>query len=172
MLMKLNLILAVETLVLIASLFLLIHISKNQLSKWYRYAGIAIVVFVMGLMLCTMVASCRMCGKNRKSDCEMGSQRMKMKCMSAEMQSGCCAQMMHGCNGGGMDCGSGKEMGMNSGSCGMNKSSCCMMGKSEGCCDGMNKAECAAGGDSEKEECMRKCEGDSLVKKKVIIKKK
>ncbi|MBI2269624.1 MAG: hypothetical protein HYU69_04615 [Bacteroidetes bacterium] len=174
MLVKLNLALAFETLVLIAALFLLIYINKNQLSKWYRYAGIAIVVFIMGLMLCSVAASCRMCGHKKMGGCEMSGmgKHKRMMCMSATMQGGCCEQMMQGCGNKMMGCGMGHGMGMgmHHGSCGMGMGSGCMMGSDKGHC-GMDKEDCGMKNDDEKEECMKKCGKDSIIKKEVIIKK-
>ena len=90
-----------------------------------------------------------------------------MKCMDGQMQGDCCEQM--GNTNGGMGCANGHGMQMNK-SCGKNMSSCHMMEKKDDCCEGMDEKACDSEGD--KEECIRKCEGDSLVKKEVIIKKK
>lgn len=176
MLVKLNAALAFETLVLIAALFLLIYINKNQLSKWYRYAGIAIVIFVSGLILCSIGAGCRMARHHKMAGCEMGG-GMRMQMMMNGGMGGCCEQMMPGCGMGMgmMGCGMGHGMRMHRGSWG---GECCEKGKRGGrcemededdCCE-MKKGKCDKEDDEEKEECMKKCKKDS-VKKEVIIKK-
>lgn len=172
MLLKLNLAFAVETIALIASLFLLIYINKNQLSKWYRYAGISIFIFVIGLMLCTATSCFKMCGHGRKSGCEMGGGKQIHKMyMNKGMNSGGCDMMMQGCGNKMSHC--GKGMGMNDGSnCKMNKNSCCEMGSDDACCE-MSKGKCDMdmGDSNDKAECKMKCKKDSIVKKEVIIKK-
>ena len=169
MLIVLNLALALETLVLIASLFLLIYINKNQLSKWYRYAGIAIVVFIGGLMICTMGAGCRMACHHRMgmSECEMGGgQRMNMMFMHRGM--GECSEGMSGCEEERMECRRGFEGRMHRGGCDMEMKGNCEMREKEGCCEeGMHKGKC----EKEQKECEHKCSPDSA-KKEMMIKKK
>jgi hypothetical protein len=183
MLVKCNLALAIETLVLIAAIFLYIHINKNQLSKWFRYAGIAIIVFVLGLILCSMLACCRMCchrgmGGMERDGRGMGDgPRMEMMYMHQGM--------MGDCSEGRGECSEGKRMfrhgrmghgrmGMGYGSHCMEGGSCemsgkCEMGEKEECCEGkMEKGKCEMGG---KEECCRASKADS-VKKALTVKKK
>jgi ABC-type nickel/cobalt efflux system permease component RcnA len=171
MLIKLNLALAIETMVLIASLFLLIYINKNQLSRWFRYAGIAIVAFILGLMLCTVCCACRMHCK-RMNDCEMGHSDGARMHMNQGMGD-CCGQMASGCHD--------RERGMSRhhGSCSMSMGNGCEMGAKEGCCEKMGKGKCGKEDDEDDEEeeddAKGKCMSgghDSIVKKEVVIKRK
>lgn len=170
--LKINFLLSFEVLVLIASIYLMSHISRNQLGKWYRYGGIAIIVFMLGIMTCTTVAgvhhSCSMNGNCGGGECKM------------KMISGHCG--MGGMKGCSMMMG-GHGMGM----CGMNKGmDCCKGGMQIDCCKGMS-GHC----EMEKEEscCGKKMEGckmedkddddmeehmekEVIIKKDTIIKKK
>jgi len=58
---------SVELLVLIAGLFLMVYIAKQQLSKWYSYGSAAIVIFTLIMIICTCcTALCmRHCGDNK-----------------------------------------------------------------------------------------------------------
>ena len=181
MILKLNIALALEAFVLLSALFFLIYVNKNQLSKWYRYAGIAIIVFIIGLMLCTMCAGCKMCHHGGEGSEMEGRHHMKMMYMDREMQEGCCDEMMEGCERGGMDC-ERRNMRMHHRSHGRNM---------EGCCEEMGRGDCCEGGGGEceegngtcemdgKGECKMKGKGecksgmkkDTIIRKEVVIKK-
>lgn len=65
---------SVELLVLIASLFLMVYIAKQQLSKWYSYGSAAIIIFTLIMIICTCCAALcmRHCGNNRMNrECDM-----------------------------------------------------------------------------------------------------
>lgn len=53
--LHLLLLLTFEILTLIAAFFLLIHVNKQQLSKWYRHAGKTIVVILHVIILATFI---------------------------------------------------------------------------------------------------------------------
>lgn len=53
--LHLILLLTIELLALIAALFLLIYINKQQLSKWYLHAGKAIVASLHIIILATFI---------------------------------------------------------------------------------------------------------------------
>jgi hypothetical protein len=142
MVLQINLVLAFQTFVLITALFLLIYINKNQLGKWYRGGAIAVIIFIICLMICTTVNSCRM-------SCNHGM----------EMQGVC------------PDPGRMKEMFMRKGSCETERGGamdqregCCEDAKSKGCCEDV-KSEGKA-----KSKGM--CEMDSTVKKEAPVRMK
>lgn len=120
---KLALLLSVELFVLIAAIFLLVYITKQQVSKWFTYGGAAIVITILGLMICSVCCAicCKGCGKNRmKKECRIEQKR-------------CTRMMMKG------DCSEGKMMG--EGNCCKKEAACeikeeeCEM-KKEACCKG------------------------------------
>lgn len=166
--MKINFLLSFEVLVLIASIYLMSHISRNQLGKWYRYGGIAIIVFVFGIMTCTIVTGvhhgCMMNKECGGGECKM--EMMKGDCGMGGMK-GC--SMMMGGHGMGM-CGMNKRMDCCNGGmqmdCGKGMSGHCEMEKEESYCE--KKMEgCKM--DGEDDEHMEK---EVIIKKDTIIKKK
>lgn len=166
---------AFEALVLIASILLLAYINKNQLSKWYKFAAMAIVAFVLGLMLCSVFGACRSnCGKGEmcgmKKECRTEMRHMKgAVCMRDMDRNGDC------CEGKEMSC---EKSNKSESCCSMKdkKDVCCKMGEMDDCCSADKKADC-------KKVCMIECkkEGkvsckhgnkkDSILKEEVIIKK-
>ena len=146
--------LSVELLVLIAAIFLLVYITKSQVSKWFTYSTALIIVVVILMMVCTVC--CTMCMRH----CGMEG-GMRKECRM-EMQMGGPEGMMmeHRMHGG---C---EHEGMGEGECENEMKECEMHEGGEGkqCCKkGMHE-----------EKCMEKemNEGKDSVKKVVIIKKK
>ncbi|MCC6691191.1 MAG: hypothetical protein IT235_06620 [Bacteroidia bacterium] len=140
----------------------MIYINKNQLSKWYRYAGIAIIVFVLGLMLCSIGAGCRMSCYNKMRMEGCGMERGMGMMHGQHCMSGGCDKMMPSCHKGGSSMQG----------CEMDKSNCCEMHEEEGCCAKQGKTSC------EHEEWDEEDDDDAgmtkmdTVKKEVIINKK
>ena len=169
---KLPLLLSVELLVLIAGIFLLVYIAKQQVSKWYTYGTSLIVIFTVGMMICSVCcAVCmRHCGpQGMREECRMDEKcgpggmmhpGMRGECNHEMMREGKCEkEMMEGdeCEKGMMGKGGCekdmKECEMKAGGGDM---PCCKKGMHEGKCDKM-------GGGAEK---------DSIIKKEIIIRKK
>jgi hypothetical protein len=182
MLVKCNLALAIETFVLIAAIFLFIYIQKNELSKWFRYAGIAIIAFVLGLMLCSMLACCRIACKQKMEMQYRHDGFMRGECSEGR---GECSEGRGECSEGRGECSEGRfegrmghgRMGMHhrgrgescemDGKCEMGKGSCEMESKCE-----MGKGACPMEGKGEmgeKKECCMKADS---AKKAMIPKKK
>jgi hypothetical protein len=140
---KLALLASVELFVLIAAIFLLVYITKQQVSKWFTYSTVAIVITILAMMICTMccVLCCRHCGQNRmQNECRFEEERCN-KMMMFRMQNhegGCPEEMM------------------------MHEGNCCK--EKEGACE--MKKECCEG----KEGKMMKV--DSSKKEVIIIKRK
>ncbi len=154
--------LSVELLVLIAALFLLVYIAKSQVSKWFTYGTVLIIITIIVMMVCTVC--CAMCMRH------CGPGPMPGEC-GMEQQCGPGGMMMH--HGGMMKrimirdgkCeeemeegemrGEGGEMKCHEGA-GMK---CCKEGEDKDCCKkGMHDGKCM--------------DKDSMQKKEVIIKKK
>ncbi len=148
---KLALLISVEMFVLIAAIFLLVYITKQQVSKWFTYGSFAIIITVLAMMVCTMCCViCGHCGQNRmERECHFENERCN-KMMMMKMHEGRCEEM----EGEDDDC----EMKKN---CEMKKE--CCEGK-----EGMMKKECCEGKDGK----MVKVIIDSLPKKELNIKKK
>ncbi|MGQ0829145.1 MAG: hypothetical protein ACT4ON_12215 [Bacteroidota bacterium] len=142
---KLALLLSVELFVLIAAIFLLVYITKQQVSKWFTYGSVAIVITILGLMICSACCAicCRGCGPNKmKKECRVEAKR----CTKMMMRNGCSEGMM-----------------MREDNCCKKEKACrmeeeCEM-KTEACCKGKD------------EKMIKVCIKDSLPKKEVIIKK-
>lgn len=52
----LNLVLSVQILVLLATIYFLSYVYKNNLNKWYKYASVLLTLFMSGLIICSLVA--------------------------------------------------------------------------------------------------------------------
>jgi len=123
---KLALLLSVELFVLIAAIFLLVYISKQQVSKWFTYGSVAIVITILGLMICSVCCAicCKRCGPERmEKECRIEEKRCN-KMMMMKMQG-------EGCSEGEM---------MSEGNCCKKKEACEMKKeceiKKEACCKG------------------------------------
>jgi len=168
---KLPMLLSVELLVLIAALFLLVYITKSQVSKWFTYGTVLIIIFTLCLMICSvcgavmmhhgghggMGGECRM-----EEQCGPGGMMMHQGGMMKRIviKNGECEdEMMENCGmkGGDMKCckeGEGMDCCKKHG--GMK---CDMEGGDMNCCKkGMNEGKCM--------------DKDSMQKKEIIIKKK
>jgi hypothetical protein len=160
---KLGVLLSFEMFVLIAALFLLVYITKSQVSKWFTYASVTIVIVTILMMVCTLCFGCmhHMRGGMERECMEQGGPPHRMMMMHHGMMGkGNCDGMekcegMEGC----------KEM---EGCKGM-----------EGCKDKEECEDmpcCKHGMGMGKEKCMEKeiiiTKHDSMPKKEVIIKKK
>ena len=149
---RLPLLLSVELLVLIAAIFLLVYITKQQVSKWFTYGTSLIIVFILFLMVCSVCcAICmRHCGPPRgmNGDCKM------------EQECGPGGMMHHGCM---------KRIIIRDGKCAED------MEEGEMNEEGGGDKPCCKKGMHE-DQCMKKemivTEKDSIPKKEVIIKKK
>lgn len=153
MLFKLALILSVEMLVLIAAIFLLVYITKQQVSKWFTYGTSAILIALLAMMVCTMC--CTMCMHHRKGmqmnrECVIRTEGCENGMMESGMRPPCPPpMMMHGGN--------------------------CCKEKEKGECEHRNNCE-------SNEECdmhekgmhkmMKVTIEDSMPKKEIMIKKK
>lgn len=123
MICKLALLLSVELFVLIAAIFLLVYITKQQVSKWYSYGSVAIVITILGLMICSVCCAicCKGCGPNKmKKECRMEQRR----CSKMMIKDGCPEEMMM----------RGGNCYKNDEACEMKEEACEM--KKEACCKG------------------------------------
>ena len=63
-LQKMSWLVSWEVLILIAAVFLLAYIRANDLARWIRWFAIGIIVFMVGLILCTLLTCCIYQGKS------------------------------------------------------------------------------------------------------------
>lgn len=82
--------LTLEVLALIAAIFLVIYVKKNELSKLYRFGSKFLLVLVHLFMIGTIaIAAMHCCGgckshcaKKEMSHCQQGADHCKSKCES------------------------------------------------------------------------------------------
>ncbi len=160
---KLPMLLSVELLVLIAALFLLVYITKSQVSKWFTYSTALIIIFTVCLMVCSVCGAVMM---HHGGHGGMGGEcRMEEQCGPGGM-------MMH--HGGMM-----KRIVIRDGECEDGMNECEMQGEGGkmDCCKKHGDMKCdKEGGDMDcckkgmhEGKCMDK---DSMPKREIIIKKK
>ena len=96
MCIRLCIALSVELFVLISAIFLLVYITKQQVSKWFTYSAVSIIIVMLMMMVCTLC--CAMCMRH------CGPGRMGMECrMEGGMDERCGPppmMMMHKMRGG------------------------------------------------------------------------
>jgi len=164
--LKINFLLAFETLVLIAAIFLLLNIKKQEAGKWLTFIAYAIILFIVGLMICTTANGCCREGEERES-CHGG--KMEKVRMEREMGMGHHGMMMmRGC---GME--QGCRMGMMRSGC-MENRSCCGMGGGMSCCKEMEE-ECEMEKEGKGDCCKKGMHGEDhfkMVKDTIVVKKK
>lgn len=109
MLFKVALLLSVEMFVLVAAIFLLVYITKSQVSKWFTYSAAGIVISVLMMMVCTTFGAFCMkhCSQNNQqkecrfgdNKCEKGMMFMRghQECSEEMMQEGKCEHSMKEC---------------------------------------------------------------------------
>ncbi len=155
MCVRLCALLSAELFVLIAAIFLLVYITKQQVSKWFTYSSVSIIIVMLMIMVCTIC--CAMCMRH------CGPRGMERECRMEE-RCGPGPMMMHRMHGG-----CPHEM-MGEGNCENEMKECDM--KEEGgdmpCCKkGMHKEKCM-----EKEISISVSDKDSIIQKEVTVKKK
>ena len=156
MCVRLCALLSAELFVLIAAIFLLVYITKQQVSKWFTYSSVSIIIVMLMIMVCTIC--CAMCMRH------CGPRGMERECRMEE-RCGPPPMMMNGMHGG-----CPHEMMGEGNSCkDMNE---CEEGEENE--QGGNMPCCKKG--MHEEKCMKKemiiSEKDSMPKKEVIKKKK
>ena len=148
--------LSIELLVLIAAIFLLVYITKQQVSKWFTYGSVSIIIFMLMIMVCTVCCTLcmRHCGhRGMERECRMEERCGPPLMMMHHMQGGCPHEMMGEHNG----CKDMKECEEGEENEHGGDMPCCKKGMHE-------------------EKCIKKeiiiSDKDSMPKKEIIIKKK
>lgn len=93
---RIALLLSVDMFLLIAAIFLLVYISKNQLSKWFTYGAVAIVITIITMMICSVCCSVcmRHCSQGAmQNECSY-EENCPQQMMGHGMQMGHCSKMM------------------------------------------------------------------------------
>ncbi|MES2838509.1 MAG: hypothetical protein V4667_13355 [Bacteroidota bacterium] len=132
-----------QLLVLIAALFLLVYVTKQQVSKWFTYGSVAIIIVTLIMMICSLC--CTLCMSH---------------CSSNGAMNGNC--------GPNQNCGNEMMMCSPGGSCSkMGGNPHMMMCKDGSSCEGMagceDMSECESNEETTKVIVIEK---DSVVKKK------
>lgn len=162
MCLKLSLLLSVELLVLIAAIFLLVYITKQQVSKWFSYGAVSIIIVNILIMVCTVCCSMcmRHCGKKgMKKECRMEEQCGPGPMMFHKMHGGCSEEMM-------MRSGCSEKMMMRGGRCEKEMREC-EEGEGGGECEDMGA--CKMGMGKGEDHCIKK---EIIITSKDSVKKK